>query len=148
MSVLLCYLKNRNNPNLSSTEIRFGLSCLGTPEGTRTPNPRNRNPMLYPLSHWRICFQLSYYSRKIPLCKEAGGKIFCADRFATAEHFILPIESVGLRNAQKQGAGEGLIHHISTKNRNPAYRIDFHAEKSIIIAYLFTPRNIQRGNLS
>lgn len=26
----------------------------GTPEGTRTPNPRNRNPMLYPLSHWRI----------------------------------------------------------------------------------------------
>ncbi len=29
---------------------------LGTPEGTRTPNPRNRNPMLYPLSHWRICF--------------------------------------------------------------------------------------------
>ena len=27
-------------------------SCLfGTPEGTRTPNPRNRNPMLYPLSH-------------------------------------------------------------------------------------------------
>ena len=27
---------------------------FGTPEGTRTPNPRNRNPMLYPLSHWRI----------------------------------------------------------------------------------------------
>ena len=24
---------------------------FGTPEGTRTPNPRNRNPMLYPLSH-------------------------------------------------------------------------------------------------
>ena len=27
----------------------------GTPEGTRTPNPRNRNPMLYPLSHRCIC---------------------------------------------------------------------------------------------
>ena len=28
---------------------------FGTPEGTRTPNPRNRNPMLYPLSHRCIC---------------------------------------------------------------------------------------------
>ena len=27
---------------------------FGTPEGTRTPNPRNRNPMLYPLSHRRV----------------------------------------------------------------------------------------------
>ena len=27
------------------------LIYFGTPEGTRTPNPRNRNPMLYPLSH-------------------------------------------------------------------------------------------------
>ena len=34
---------------------------FGTPEGTRTPNPRNRNPMLYPLSHWRIC--MGYYNR-------------------------------------------------------------------------------------
>ena len=31
-----------------------GYTVFGTPEGTRTPNPRNRNPMLYPLSHWRI----------------------------------------------------------------------------------------------
>ena len=38
-----------------------GDGFLGTPEGTRTPNPRNRNPMLYPLSHWRICS--CYYSR-------------------------------------------------------------------------------------
>ena len=44
----------KNNPNPSPTEIRFGLLTLGTPEGTRTPNPRNRNPMLYPLSHRRI----------------------------------------------------------------------------------------------
>lgn len=26
----------------------------GTPEGTRTPNPQNRNLMLYPLSHRRL----------------------------------------------------------------------------------------------
>ena len=30
---------------------RMGYTVFGTPEGTRTPNPRNRNPMLYPLSH-------------------------------------------------------------------------------------------------
>ena len=43
--------KNRNNPNLSPAEIRFGLSCLGTPEGTRyimvSPGPypaRNSPP--------------------------------------------------------------------------------------------------------
>ena len=63
--------KYKNNPNPSPAEIRFGLSCLGTPEGTRTPNPRNRNPMLYPLSHWRICLQRKYYSRKTSVCKEA-----------------------------------------------------------------------------
>ena len=34
--------------------VPAGTTCFGTPEGTRTPNPRNRNPMLYPLSHWRI----------------------------------------------------------------------------------------------
>ena len=34
---------------------RSGVTKIdGTPEGTRTPNPRNRNPMLYPLSHRRI----------------------------------------------------------------------------------------------
>ena len=31
------------------------IKIAGTPEGTRTPNPRNRNPMLYPLSHRCIC---------------------------------------------------------------------------------------------
>ena len=30
---------------------RVSSFLFGTPEGTRTPNPRNRNPMLYPLSH-------------------------------------------------------------------------------------------------
>ena len=32
-------------------DTRWGICLFGTPEGTRTPNPRNRNPMLYPLSH-------------------------------------------------------------------------------------------------
>ena len=32
----------------------MGVCFFGTPEGTRTPNPRNRNPMLYPLSHRRM----------------------------------------------------------------------------------------------
>ena len=44
---------------------------FGTPEGTRTPNPRNRNPMLYPLSHWRISRLRMYYSRLSPVCKGA-----------------------------------------------------------------------------
>ena len=34
---------------------RILIKTVGTPEGTRTPNPRNRNPMLYPLSHRCIC---------------------------------------------------------------------------------------------
>ena len=31
---------------------------FGTPEGTRTPNPQNRNLMLYPLSHRRVCLSI------------------------------------------------------------------------------------------
>ena len=45
----------------------------GTPEGTRTPNPRNRNPMLYPLSHRCILLQPSYYNSLSLICK---GVIF------------------------------------------------------------------------
>ena len=37
-------------------DTHMGICFFGTPEGTRTPNPRNRNPMLYPLSHRCICF--------------------------------------------------------------------------------------------
>ena len=33
------------------TRYQMVSGLFGTPEGTRTPNPRNRNPMLYPLSH-------------------------------------------------------------------------------------------------
>ena len=39
---------------IKNSVSRMGYAIFGTPEGTRTPNPRNRNPMLYPLSHWRI----------------------------------------------------------------------------------------------
>ena len=42
------------NPKQCFTKKGFGFAQFGTPEGTRTPNPRNRNPMLYPLSHRRI----------------------------------------------------------------------------------------------
>ena len=45
-----CGKYSKNRPPKLETCLR------GTPEGTRTPNPRNRNPMLYPLSHRRICF--------------------------------------------------------------------------------------------
>ena len=37
------------------TRYQMVSGLFGTPEGTRTPNPRNRNPMLYPLSHRCIC---------------------------------------------------------------------------------------------
>ena len=43
-------------PGSKKADTRMGICFFGTPEGTRTPNPRNRNPMLYPLSHRRICF--------------------------------------------------------------------------------------------
>ena len=47
---------------LNIKSSRLTLSKLdgkcGTPEGTRTPNPQNRNLMLYPLSHRRIRFAI------------------------------------------------------------------------------------------
>ena len=47
---------SRNKKESRARKVLGILHQNGTPEGTRTPNPRNRNPMLYPLSHWRICF--------------------------------------------------------------------------------------------
>ena len=41
---------------IEDTPHGYPLFYPGTPEGTRTPNPRNRNPMLYPLSHRCIAF--------------------------------------------------------------------------------------------
>ena len=43
----------------------------GTPEGTRTPNPRNRNPMLYPLSHRRISESLTIIAGFPPFVKRS-----------------------------------------------------------------------------
>ncbi len=60
-------IKNSRHPK--------GVSGIcGTPEGTRTPNPRNRNRMLYPLSH--RCVLPSYYNNLCPVCKEGSGKFF------------------------------------------------------------------------
>ena len=39
---------NKNNPNPSPAEVRFGLFCFGTPEGTRTPDLFIRSRSLYP----------------------------------------------------------------------------------------------------
>ena len=45
-------------PTYQKMRIPLWVSAFfGTPEGTRTPNPRNRNPMLYPLSHRCICLK-------------------------------------------------------------------------------------------
>ena len=41
----------------------------GTPEGTRTPNPQNRNLMLYPLSHWRVYLYIITHDAE----KSSGG---------------------------------------------------------------------------
>ena len=57
-------------------EEAFSLLFFGTPEGTRTPNPRNRNPMLYPLSHRCMPSQPKYYSRLLTVCKEEKTKLF------------------------------------------------------------------------
>ena len=57
------------------------------PGGTRTPNPQNRNLMLYPLSHGRVCFTARYPSaapyvssklRRYTLPQEKGWQIYPA----------------------------------------------------------------------
>ena len=65
---------------------------FGTPEGTRTPNPRNRNPMLYPLSHWRISDSLSIIAGFSGFVKRKDGKIF-----------PLPREKPGQRGGARLG---------------------------------------------
>ena len=51
---LRCRRPFESRPGIKKPDTRMGIWFFGTPEGTRTPNPRNRNPMLYPLSHRRI----------------------------------------------------------------------------------------------
>ena len=58
---LACFLNALSSPawRIKNGVSLKGYTVFGTPEGTRTPNPRNRNPMLYPLSHWRISVSLN-----------------------------------------------------------------------------------------
>ena len=48
------------NATRKDTLLEGVFSC-GTPEGTRTPNPQNRNLMLYPIEP--LALVLRYYSR-------------------------------------------------------------------------------------
>ena len=61
VNVLFLYKNVYYRTVLNIKSSRLTLSKLdgkcGTPEGTRTPNPRNRNPMLYPLSHRCMFFE-------------------------------------------------------------------------------------------
>ena len=47
------FTKKRSYISTSLTRLKCSFS-LGTPGGTRTPNPQNRNLMRYPLRYWRI----------------------------------------------------------------------------------------------
>ena len=68
--------KMDNKDDECSQRIRsYKNTRHGTPEGTRTPNPRNRNPMLYPLSHWRIHLKcLSIIAEKRAFVKRENVK--------------------------------------------------------------------------
>ena len=82
----------RTNLSSPTAQQKYGVGfCLphifGTPEGTRTPNPRNRNPMLYPLSHRRM---LRYYSKVCLFCKEAKNKKIGAFLPQTTEKGCFP----------------------------------------------------------
>ena len=68
--------------------VPFGDDLLfGTPEGTRTPNPRNRNPMLYPLSHWRIHLKcLAIIADKAGFVKSQMAKKFSPGAGASGEN--------------------------------------------------------------
>ena len=56
---------------------------FGTPEGTRTPNPQNRNLMLYPLSHRCVC--PSIIAKQIAFVKSENPWILSEGRC-----FVLP----------------------------------------------------------
>ena len=61
---------------IKKADTHLGICFFGTPEGTRTPNPRNRNPMLYPLSHRRIWFCSDIIAGFSPFVKGKLEKIF------------------------------------------------------------------------
>ena len=65
----------KKQKRIPSTKSTRNSTQNGTPEGTRTPNPRNRNPMLYPLSHWRIHLKcLSIIAEKRAFVKRENVK--------------------------------------------------------------------------
>ena len=59
-----------------AVNVSFTASFIGTPEGTRTPNPRNRNPMLYPLSHRCMLNSLDIIAVFFQFVKGGAAKIF------------------------------------------------------------------------
>lgn len=59
-------------PNIKNKRFSYKNLLFGTPGGTRTPNPQNRNLMRYPLRHWRRESNLKlpdYYSKGQAGCK-------------------------------------------------------------------------------
>ena len=51
-----CSFRKRRNAGCGNG-TQFFSSDDGTPGGTRTPDPRLRRPLLYPLSYWRMLRQ-------------------------------------------------------------------------------------------
>ena len=62
---------------------------FGTPEGTRTPNPRNRNPMLYPLSHRCIAESLCIIASFSSFVKGKKKK-FCRQWLYRGKKVVFP----------------------------------------------------------
>ena len=61
-----------------SSSVERQKTIFGTPEGTRTPNPQNRNLMLYPLSHRRVCSNIiANADGKVKLFLRFPGKYLC-----------------------------------------------------------------------
>ena len=79
-SIHACHIQKTGYPEKDNPSF-------GTPEGTRTPNPRNRNPMLYPLSHWRIHLKcLAIIADKAGFVKSQMAKKFSPGAGASGEN--------------------------------------------------------------
>ena len=66
------------------------LLFFGTPEGTRTPNPRNRNPMLYPLSHRRMLDSLDIIPIFSRFVKGKSEKILSSPSTGKQQTVVFP----------------------------------------------------------
>lgn len=71
---------------------------FGTPEGTRTPNPQNRNLMLYPLSYRRPL--LTYYSKDFAECK--GILLYYCVEYVKILHTEF-VNNINLRRERRPG---------------------------------------------